>query len=123
MQKAAKREILKVVDDYKKGCFRGDYVMLRSVFHEKAVCCGFWESQMVLGKPDLFIQGIAAAPTMESLERDYHLDVDQVFIMDDIASVIVTESGFGGDQRLVDCFHLIRDDGMWFITSKLFTTC
>ena len=123
MGKTAEREVLAVIDDYMKGSYRADGVLLKSVFHQKAVMNGFLGAALIMGGPSPFIEDITSAPSMESNNDDYILSVDQVFIKGDIASAIVTETGFRGKHKLVDCFHLIKVDGLWSIVSKLFTTC
>jgi len=121
VKRTDEREVLKIVHDYMKGCSLADDVLLRSVFHEKAVVNGFFDSKLIAVSPSHFIQEIISNPLMDPVKEDYQLTVEQVYVMDDIASVIVTHNTDQGERKLVDCFHLIRDDGLWYITSKLFS--
>jgi len=123
MGKSVEREVLRVVDDYMKGSYRADEVLLRSVFHEKAVMNGYVGTEPVVADPSPFIDDIVSAPSMESTKVDYRPTVDHVFVRGNIAAVIATEHGFRGEMKIVDCFHLIRIDGIWSIVSKLFTSC
>jgi hypothetical protein len=118
-----KQEILDIIGDYRKGTYTADTALLQSVFHEKAVMNGYLGPDAVLADPSAFIADIGGSPSMESADDPYDLEVTEVFIEGNIASVIVVETGFRGDAKLVDCFHLIKTDGSWKIISKLFTTC
>ena len=122
MSRAAKKEILRVIDDYRAGRQGADGVLLRSAFHMKAVVIGYLGSRLIMADPPLFIEEITSAPSVKSNSDDYGFSVDKVFIQGDTASVIVTETGLPGGLNLVDYFHLIYDDGMWSIISMLFTT-
>jgi protease I len=118
-----KQEVLKTIQDYKDGTYTADTALLESLFHEKAVMNGYLGPDLVIASPSAFIADIGSAPSMESVGDPYELVVNDVFIEGDTAAAIVTETGFRGDAKLVDCFHLVKVDGTWLIVSKLFTTC
>lgn len=119
----AKQEVLKTIQDYRDGTYTADTELLKSVFHEKAVMNGYLGPDLVLADPSVFIADIGGAPSMKSAGDPYELMIDEVFVEGNTASVVVTETGFRGDGKLVDCFHLLKVDGSWRIISKLFTTC
>jgi len=123
MGKSVDHEVLRVVNDYMKGSYRADEVLLKSVFHKNAVMNGFFGSETVIADPAPFINDIVSSPSMESSKVNYLPTIDHVFVQGDIASVIATEHGFRGEMKIVDCFHLIKTDGIWSIISKLFTSC
>ncbi|MCL1847628.1 MAG: nuclear transport factor 2 family protein [Coriobacteriia bacterium] len=122
MRKTDKQEILQVINDYMQGNYRADEVLLKSVFHEKAVIHGFFDSELKLSDPDSYIREITGPTSMELNKCSYKLAVEHLYIQGDIASVTVTETGFLGKYRLVDCFHLIKVDGLWSVIARLFTT-
>jgi hypothetical protein len=96
--------------------------MLTGVFHEKAVMNGYLGPNLLIGDPSPFIEDMAGAPSMASTGDPYQGEVESICIEGNVASVVLSESGFRGDGTLVDFFHLIKVDGAWTIISKLFTT-
>jgi hypothetical protein len=120
---AEKLEVLRVIQDYRDGTYTANAALLESVFHEKAVMNGCLGPDLVIATPAAFIADIAGSPSMESAEDPYELVVEEVFIKGGMASVRVSQTGFRGDGKLADCFHLLKVDGSWLIVAKLFTTC
>ena len=59
---------------------------------------------------------------MASNNDPYQAEIESIRIEGNVASVIVSETGFRGEGTLVDFFHLIKVEGQWYIISKLFTT-
>ena len=114
--------VKKVIEAYMTGTYRADVPMLESVFHPRAVMNGYLGPDKILGTPALFIQDMASAPSMEANGDSYQAEIEQIRIDGNIATVIVSETGFRGSACLVDHFHLIKEDGSWHIISKLFTT-
>ena len=123
MARSIKQKILSVVDDYMKGNYRADEVLLRSVFHERAVINGYLGSELISADPACYIRHTCSASSVKPNKPDCQLTVDQVLIRGNTASVIVTQAGYCSEQKLVDYFHLICADGIWLIVSRLFTTC
>ena len=111
-----------VIQNYIDGTYQADIPKLRSVFHEKAVMNGYLGPDAILATPEGFIQDMASSPSMESQNNPYQAEVEYIRIEGNVASVIVSETGFKGEGVLVDHFHLIKDGGSWKIISKLFTT-
>ena len=122
MGRADKREILQVINDYMQGNYRADRVLLKSVFHEKAVMNGFFGSELMLSDPSVYIERITRLSPMENVKCSYEMSVEHLYIQGNVASVIATETGFFGSHKLVDCFHLIKVDGLWSVIARLFTT-
>lgn len=114
--------VKKVIQDYIEGTYLANIEKLKSVFHEKAVMNGYLGPDPLLAEPSVFIQDIAGSPSMESKGDPYNAEIESIRIEGNVASVVVSETGFRGDAVLVDFFHLIKTDGAWRIISKLFTT-
>jgi hypothetical protein len=114
--------IRKIISDYKEGAYKADVSLLKSVFHEKAVMNGFLGPEPLIGDPSGFIADIGGAPSMESRNDPYQAEIESIRIEGNVASVILSETGFRGSGVLVDFFHLIKTGGKWRIISKLFTT-
>jgi len=114
--------VRKVIEDYKEGAFKADIEKLKSVFHKDAVMNGYLGPNAVMGTPAPFIEDIASAPSMESNGDNFQGEIESIHIEGNVASVVFSETGFRGEASLVDFFHLIKDDGKWYIISKAFTT-
>jgi protease I len=114
--------IKKVINDYREGTYRADTKTLRSVFHEKAVMNGYLGPDPLIADPSDFIVDIGSSPSMESKGDPYQAEIESIRIEGNVASVILSETGFRGQGVLVDFFHLIKTNGKWQIISKLFTT-
>lgn len=119
---AESKAIREVIENYKKGTYEADGELLRSVFHKNAVMNGFLGPQVVLADPSVFIEDMTSAPSMKAEGHPYSAEIEQLRIDGNIAVATVSETGFRGEGRLVDHFHLIKLDGQWKVISKLFTT-
>ena len=111
-----------VIQNYMDGTYKAEIDKLKGVFHEKAVMNGYLGPDCLLADPSGFVADIASAPSMESKGDKYQAEIESIRIEGNVASVIVSETGFRGEGTLVDFFHLIKVDGKWSIISKLFTT-
>lgn len=114
--------VKKVMQNYIDGTYKADIEMLKGVFHENAVMNGYLGPHLLLGDPTPFIEDIGSAPSMESNGDPFQAEIESIHIEGDVASVVLSESGFRGEASLVDFFHLIKIDGKWYIISKAFTT-
>jgi hypothetical protein len=114
--------VRKVIDDYRNGTYNADAASLKGVFHEKAVMNGYLGPDLVLADPSAFIADIGGSPSMASNKDPYQAEIESIHIEGNVASVILSETGFRGQGVLVDFFHLIKTGGKWQIISKLFTT-
>ncbi|MDR2156717.1 MAG: nuclear transport factor 2 family protein [Clostridiales Family XIII bacterium] len=114
--------VMKVIQAYKDGTYCGEADTLKGVFHDRAVMNGFLGPDILIGDPAPFIEDIGATPSMRDNGDPYRAEVESIRIEGNVASVILSETGFRGAGVLVDFFHLIKEDGAWKIVSKLFTT-
>ena len=114
--------VKEVIDKYIEGTFSADIEMLKGVFHEKAVMNGYLGPNLLLADPAPFIEDIASAPSMKSNNDPYNAEIKSIQVEGNIASVMISQTGFRGEASIVDFFHLIKTDGDWSIIAKLFTT-
>lgn len=119
---AEKEAVKEVIQDYIDGTYQAEITKLKNVFYERAVMNGFLGPNILLADPTPFIEDIAGSPSMESNNDPYHAEIINIYIEGNVASAVVSETGFRGEASLVDFFHLIKIDGAWKIVSKLFTT-
>lgn len=116
------KQIRKIIDNYINGTYESNADKLKSVFHEKAVMNGYLGEELLIGTPEPFIEDIAGSESMQSQKAAYNAEIEYMNIEGNIATVIVSETGFRGTGVMVNHFHLIRTEGCWKIISKLFTT-
>jgi len=114
--------VRKVIQNYIDGTYDADIEKLKGVFHEKAVMNGYLGPNLILADPTPFLEDIGSASSMKSCGDPYRAEIENIYIQGEVASVILSETGFRGEATLVDLFHLIKTDGEWRIISKLFTT-
>ena len=123
MNNHAETKLIKaVIQDYIDGTYEADAEKLSSVFHKQAVMNGYLGPDLILAKPDIFIQDIVSAPSMKANNDPYMAEIESIRVEGQIANVVLSESGFRGSTMFVNHFHLIKDEGAWKIISKLFTT-
>ena len=116
------KAVKQVIQNYMDGTYKAEIDNLKGVFHEKAVMNGYLGPDCLIADPSGFVADIASAPSMQSKGDPYQAEIESIRIEGNVASVIVSETGFRGEGTLVDFFHLIKVDGKWSIISKLFTT-
>ena len=116
------KAVKQVIQNYMDGTYKAEIDKLKGVFHEKAVMNGYLGPDCLIADPSGFVADIASAPSMESKGDPYQAEIESIRIEGNVASVIVSETGFRGEGTLVDFFHLNKVDGKRSIISKLFTT-
>lgn len=119
---AEMKAVKEVIENYIKSSYTADVETLKGVFHEKAVMNGYLGPDCVLADPSAYVADIEGAPSMESAGDPYDAQIESIYVEGNIASVVVSETGFRGEGVLVDVFQLIKVDGAWKVISKLFTT-
>ncbi|QIM16147.1 nuclear transport factor 2 family protein [Leucobacter insecticola] len=112
-------EVRAAVQKYVDGCAAADPVMVRDAFDEHAVMWGYLGSDYATMSGAEFAANViaTAAPAAES----YAANIHSITVTGDVAHAVLDERQFlGADFR--NYFGLVRRDGTWRITSKVFTT-
>ncbi|MEJ8572473.1 nuclear transport factor 2 family protein [Microbaculum marinum] len=104
-----------VVSDYIRGTAESDPALLRSVFHEAAVMSGYLGPDLLLGGPEPFFEAVGA----RKVGPDYSAEITEISVLGRTATATVVEDNLY-DLSFVNAFHLLKVDGAWTITSKLF---
>ncbi|MEM6703102.1 MAG: nuclear transport factor 2 family protein [Acidobacteriota bacterium] len=104
-----------VIESYVRGSREGDAALLRGLFHPDAVMMGYMGGQLLSGSPEPFFQHADGSPQDDSYEGS----VGDLRVDGDVATATLYERGFSG-LDFVDHFHLLREEGTWRITSKIF---
>lgn len=107
------------IDHYVEGLRTGDVETLKLGFHEQAVMSGYMgESVMVTPIQGLYDFVADTAPPVESGDS-YRCEIQGISVTGNIATVEIREQKYLG-YDFIDFFHLLKIDGRWWITSKLF---
>ncbi|MGR3469296.1 MAG: nuclear transport factor 2 family protein [Shimia sp.] len=109
---AAVREIL---DAYTTATRARDVEALKAVFHENAVMSGYLGPDLLVGSPQPFFDFLAG----NEVAPDYTSQVLGIEVTGNIAVATVAEDNLFG-MSFVNHFHLVKGNGGWTITSKLF---
>ncbi|RGE24337.1 nuclear transport factor 2 family protein [Leucobacter sp. wl10] len=115
MNEAVRAAVQKYVD----GCAAADPDLVRDAFDEHAVMWGFLGPDYVTMSGADFASDVVAAA--QPAGPEYTCDIHGIEVTGDVARAVLDERGFlGADFR--NLFGLVRRDGVWRITSKVFTT-
>ncbi|MFV0432360.1 MAG: nuclear transport factor 2 family protein [Leucobacter sp.] len=107
------------VQKYVDGCKAADADVVRDAFDENAVMWGYLGPDYATMSGADFADNVVA--TAEPAGTEYASEIHSITVTGDIAHAVLDERGFlGADFR--NHFGLISRDGVWRITSKVFTT-
>lgn len=115
------RGIREAIGYYVEGLRTGDPAILRKGFHAQAVLAGSLGDSIppvVTGLPGLIDMVAAFAAPADSGEP-YHAEIASIDVTGHIATVHIFEQEYNG-YSFKDHFHLLKVDGRWWITSKLY---
>ena len=104
---------------HEDGCVAADPAVVRDAFGAHPVMWGYLGPDFVTMTGAEFADNVVgtAAPS----EASYAADIHSIEVDGDIARAVLDERQFlGADFR--NYFGLVRRDGIWRITSKVFTT-
>ena len=112
-------EVKAVVQKYVDGCVAADPAAVADAFDEHAVMWGYLGDAYATMTGAEFAAHVVASADPTGAE--YHADIHDIVVTGEIATAILDERGFLG-SNFRNHFGLIRRDGVWRITSKVFTT-
>ena len=105
-----------VLQAYVDGTRNRDVALLKTIFHDKAVMCGWLGSEFLDGGPEPFYGALEAV----EVALDYNAKIFNVVESNQIATGSITERNLLG-MSFDNHFHMVRlADGSWRIISKLF---
>ncbi len=112
-------EVRAVIEKYIEGSGTGNAELLRSIFYKDAVMMGAMGDDRMLGTPDPFFKMVEDAAPLNDSDADYKAEIVDIQVFGEAAIATLSEEGFFG-MGFVDSFHLVRIEGEWQITSKVF---
>lgn len=119
MSAAAEAEVRAAVQKYVDGCAAADPEVVKDSFDEGAVMWGYLGPDYATMSGADFAANVVGSA--EPAGPDYSSKIHSIVVQGDVAHAVLDERGFlGADFR--NFFGLIRRDGVWRITSKVFTT-
>lgn len=112
-------EVRAAVQKYIDGCAAADADKVRDSFTDDAFMWGYLgPDYTTMSGADFAANVIAMA---EPAGDDYRSEIHSISVKGDVANAVIDEEGFLG-ANFRNYFGLIRRDGVWRISSKMFTT-
>jgi hypothetical protein len=102
---------------YAEGGRGGDAAIMQPAFRETATIHGYIAGSLLAGPIQLLFDWVADNPPASDLQADI-VDID---LANTVATARVEITGWLG-FRITDQFTLLKEDGSWTITSKVFHT-
>lgn len=107
---------------YFDAVYRADVGTLKTIFHEKASMYGYLGPDMLAGTPEPFYQDLLSQPSMTDSETDCRCVITDIAVTGNIAGATLLVDGFYGAATVEDRFLLLKENGVWHIACKTFTT-
>ncbi len=109
--------IASVLHTYAEGGRKGDATIMRPAFREDATIHGYLGGGLLAGPIGLLFDWVAESPPAPDLAAK----IVNIDVANTVATARVEITGWLG-HRFTDQFTLLKDDGAWTITSKVFHT-
>ena len=116
---AAATSPTETVAEYIDACRVGDASRLEAIFHNNAIMSGYSDGGFYFGSPRPFFDEVRDNPSPSTSGSAYAAQISHVEVSGEIASVVMQEQGYFGDNY-TNMFHLVKIDGMWIIVSKVY---
>lgn len=112
-------EVRAAVQRYVDGCVAADPSAVADAFDENAVMWGYLGPDYATMTGAEFAANVVGAA--QPAGSEYRSEISGIVVTGEIAHAVLDEWGFLG-ANFRNHFGLIRRDGVWRITSKVFTT-
>ena len=109
--------ISSVIQTYAEGGRKGDAVIMKRAFRETATIHGHMGGGLLAGPIQILFDWVAENPPAPDLEAN----IVNIDLADTIATARVEITDWLG-HRFTDQFTLLKENGEWTITSKVFHT-
>lgn len=115
MNHADKSAVEAVINKYVKGTVDRNVAILKTVFDEHAVMSGYLGPDKLIGSPQPFFDHLEA----HEHGPGYSSEIAHIEVTGRTATARLIENNLYG-MRFVNDFHLLQDQGVWKVVSKLF---
>ncbi|MCH8343968.1 MAG: nuclear transport factor 2 family protein [Planctomycetes bacterium] len=109
--------ISSVIQTYVQGGRKGDAAIMKPAFREDATIHGYLGGDLLAGSISILFDWVAESPAAPDLEAT----IVNIDLADTVATARVEIIGWLG-HRFTDQFTLLKENGAWTITSKVFHT-
>ncbi len=109
--------ISSVIQAYAQGGRKGDAAIMKPAFREDATIHGYLGGNLLAGPIDILYDWVAESPPAPDLEAT----IVNIDLANTVATARVEVSDWLG-HRFTDQFTLLKENGAWTITSKVFHT-
>ena len=109
--------ISSVIQTYARGGRKGDAAIMKPAFREDATIHGYLGDDLLAGPIDMLFDWVAQSPSAPDLEAT----IVNIDLAHTVATARVEIIGWLG-HRFTDQFTLLKENGAWIITSKVFHT-
>ncbi len=109
--------ISSVLQTYAEGGRKGDATIMTPAFREDATIHGYLGGGLLAGPIRILFDWVAESPPAPDLEAN----IVNIDVANTVATARVEITGWLG-HRFTDQFTLLKEDGAWTITSKVFHT-
>ncbi len=111
------RAIREVVQHYVEGMRTHKADRLKEGFHQQAILCGYLGDEMIAAPIAALYDWVSANPAPAETGEAFDCSILAIEVTGRVATATVQETSPEG--RVVDYFHLLKDNGRWSIVSKL----
>lgn len=111
-----------LIATYFDAVYSSDITALKTIFHPNASMNGFLGSDMLVGTPEPFYADLLSKPSMAQQKIECSYVLANIDVSGNIASASILVDNFFGVATVKDNFHLLKDNGKWYIICKTFTT-
>ena len=109
--------ISSVIQTYAQGGRKGDAAIMKPAFRDDATIHGYLGGDLLAGPIDILFDWVAESPPAPDLEAT----IVNIDLANTVATARVEIIGWLG-HRFTDQFTLLKENGAWTITSKVFHT-
>ena len=109
--------ISSVIQRYAQGGRKGDAAIMKPAFREDATIHGYLGGDLLAGSICILFNWVAESPPAPDLEAT----IVNIDLAETVATARVEIIGWLG-HRFTDQFTLLKENGAWTITSKVFHT-
>ncbi len=109
--------ISSVIQTYAEGGRKGDAAIMKPAFREDATIHGYLGGGLLAGPIRILFDWVTESPPAQDLEAN----IVNIDLAETVATARVEIIGWLG-HRFTDQFTLLKENGAWTITSKVFHT-